>query len=344
MRNAPRARWGAGRGASVAARAADMPGSMDRLSTRPLVSRVSLVSLARGLRAALLAGLAAGGVACAQAPAFSFHAQHATVVDEATGAVLLAKDAQTSVPMASLTKLLTAMVVLDAGQDLQERLTIEEADLDTLKHTRSGVPVGTVLPREKLIELALLASDNRAASCLARHYPGGLAQFLEAVRLKTAALELADTRVLEPTGLSPANRSSASDLADVVRAAAGYPAIVAATTQPRGELVVNGKPYRTLNTNRLVGSPGWDILLSKTGFTNEAGRCLVMRLRAAGRTVLVVLLNAEAGAGRTLDALNVTRWLAGLAPLKALPVVAAASPAKATARSALRGQRPGKHA
>lgn len=280
------------------------------------------------------------GMANAETPEFTVHAQYAMVVDEESGAVLLSKGADESVPMASLTKLLTAMVVLDAGQDPHELLTIDAADLDTLKHTHSGVPVGASLSRNKLLELALLASDNHAASSLARHYPGGMVSFLEAVRLKASALELASTRVVEPTGLSPDNRSSASDLAVVLRAAAGYPAIVAATTQARGEAMVNGKPYRALNTNRLVGSPGWDILLSKTGFTNEAGRCLVMRLRAAGKTVLVVLLNASAVAGRTLDAMNVTRWLAGLTPLKALPVVALETRGKRVLRSAPRGQRP----
>lgn len=284
--------------------------------------------------AALL--LAMTGIARAEAPRFTWHAQHMMVVDEASGAVLLSKGEQESVPMASLTKLLTAMVVLDAGQDMQELLTIEAADLDTLKHTYSGVPVGATLPRAKLLELALLASDNHAASSLARHYPGGMTSFLEAVRLKASALELASTRVLEPTGLSPDNRSSASDLAVVVRAAAEYPAIAAATTQARGEALVNGKPYRALNTNRLVGSPGWDILLSKTGFTNEAGRCLVMRLRAAGKTVLLVLLNAGAGAARTLDATNVARWLSGQAPVKTLAAAANDT------RGAKRGRRPAK--
>jgi D-alanyl-D-alanine carboxypeptidase/D-alanyl-D-alanine endopeptidase (penicillin-binding protein 7) len=278
-------------------------------------------------------------MAHAQAPTFALHAQHVMVVDEVSGAVLLAKGAQESVPMASLTKLLTAMVVLDAGQDPQEQLTIDTADLDTLKHTRSGLPVGAALPRDKMLELALLASDNHAASSLARHYPGGMASFLEAVRFKASELGLSSTRVLEPTGLSPDNRSSASDLAVVVRAAAEYPAIVAATTQRRGDALVNGKPYRTLNTNRLVGSPGWDILLSKTGFTNEAGRCIVMRLRAAGKTVLLVLLNANAGAGRTLDAINVTRWLAGLNPVKPLPAVAFETRGKRTVRGATGGQR-----
>lgn len=241
--------------------------------------------------------------------------------------------------MASLTKLLTAMVVLDAAQPMEELLTIEEADLDTLKHTHSGVPVGATLSRAKLLELALLASDNHAASSLARHYPGGMVTFLEAVRLKALALELTSTRVVEPTGLSPDNRSSASDLAEVVRAAAGYPVIAAATTQARGEALIGGKPYRAANTNRLVGSPGWEILLSKTGFTNEAGRCLVMRVRAAGKTVLLVLLNARAGAGRTLDALNVTRWLAGLTPLGALPGPTVEARIKRPSRAVLRGQR-----
>jgi D-alanyl-D-alanine carboxypeptidase/D-alanyl-D-alanine endopeptidase (penicillin-binding protein 7) len=309
---------------------------------------LTLLTRRLGSRWALVACLAtAGSAALAQTPDFAFHAQHAMVVDEATGAVLLSKGANESVPMASLTKLLTAMVVLDAGQDLQEPLTIDEADLDTLKHTRGGVPVGAVLRREQMLELALMASDNHAASSLARHYPGGMPAFLEAVRLKAQALELSQTRVLEPTGLSPDNRSSASDLADVVRAAAGYPAIVAATTQSRGLVLVNGRPYQAQNTNRLVGSPGWDILLSKTGFTNEAGRCLVMRLRTAGKTVLVVLLNARVGAARTLDALNVTRWLAGLAPLKALPgvAVAAASPAgKRAVRGNARTQRASRQA
>lgn len=295
-------------------------------------------SWARAWRAAaaLLACAVAGVAQAEQAVPFTWHAQHLMVVDEASGEVLLSKDERQAVPMASLTKLLTAMVVLDAGQDPEELLTIDTADLDTLKHTRSGVPVGAALSRAKMLELALLASDNHAASSLARHYPGGMTGFLEAVRLKALALELTSTRVLEPTGLSPDNRSSASDLAEVVRAAAGYPAIVAATTRSRGEALVNGKPYLARNTNHLVGREGWDILLSKTGFTNEAGRCLVMRLRAAGKTVLLVLLNAGAGAARTLDATNVARWLSGQAPVKTLAAAANDT------RGAKRGRRPAK--
>jgi D-alanyl-D-alanine carboxypeptidase/D-alanyl-D-alanine endopeptidase (penicillin-binding protein 7) len=294
--------------------------------------------------AAFCLGLAVCGATHAEVSEPSLHALHALVVDEATGAVLLTKGAQESVPMASLTKLLTAMVVLDAAQDPQTLLTIEEADLDTIKHTHSGLPVGATVARGKLLELALMASDNHAASCLARHYPGGMTRFLEAVRLKAEALELTQTFVYEPTGLSPQNRSSAGDVADVIRAAAGYPAIVAATTQARGEVFVNGKTYRARNTNHLVGSPGWEILLSKTGFTNEAGRCLAMRVRTAGKTVLVVLLNVSAGAGRTLDATNVTRWLAGLAPLEALPTVALASSGGRSSATRQRARKPTRQA
>lgn len=321
---------------------------VDNQGTMAQAMHRTAVILGVGWRAALVAlslFFAATGVAraAAEGPEFAWHAQHLLLVDETSGAVLLSKGERDVVPMASLTKLLTAMVVLDAGQDPDEALPIETADLDTLKHTRGGVPVGTTLPRAKLLELALMASDNHAASSLARHYPGGMQAFLEAVHHKGDALGLTSTRVLEPTGLSPDNRSSASDLALVLRAAADYPAIAAATTQARGEALVNGKPYRATNTNRLVGRPGWDILLSKTGFTNEAGRCLVMRLRTAGKTVLLVLLNASAGVGRTLDAMNVTRFLAGQAPLAALPAAAAAEePAKPVARRGTRGQRAGK--
>lgn len=245
--------------------------------------------------------------------------QHAVVVDESTGQVLLAKNADEAAPMASLTKLLTAIVVLDAKQDPAELLTIEDADLDTLKHTRAGVPPGTVLPRAKLLELALLASDNHAASALARHYPGGLDAFLVAVKAKASALKLTQTEVVEPTGLSPLNRSNAADLARVLAAAAGYPEIAQATSQEASSWSQGERTTAVKNTNKLVGKPGWDILLSKTGFTNEAGRCLAMRLRTAGRTVLVVLMDAAAGTQRTLDALNVQRWLAGQPALAKLP-------------------------
>lgn len=280
----------------------------------------------------LLATARAGG-----ATEVALHSSRALVVDEATGQVLLEKNSQDVAPMASITKLLTAMVVLDARQDPEELLTIATDDLDTLKHTRRGVPVGHSYTRRSLLERALLASDNRAASSLARHYPGGMPGFLDAARRKIDALGLVRTTLAEPTGLSPDNRSTASDLVAVVSAAAVYPDIARITSQAERTDAPHGEVDPVRNTNHLVGRKGWDILLSKTGFTNEAGRCLVMRLRSAGRTVLVVLMDAAAGTGRTLDALNVNRLVAGVEPVSALtPEFGSAPPVKRAVKTGVR--------
>jgi serine-type D-Ala-D-Ala endopeptidase (penicillin-binding protein 7) len=256
----------------------------------------------------------------------TFGSAHAIVVDEASGEVLLQKDGETPAPMASLTKLMTAMVVLDARQDPNEPLRIDEADLDRLKSTHGGVPVGAVVTRRGLLELALIASDNRAASALARHYPGGAAGFQGAVDRKIRALGLTNTLIEEPTGLSPNNRSSAHDMVKVLQAAAAYPALTQITSRPRQVVSVNGRRWVARNTNRLVGAPGWNILLSKTGYTNEAGRCLSMRVQAAGRTVMVVLMGAAGAAARSHDAWNIRRWLGG-EPLPVVRAVAQKAPA-----------------
>jgi D-alanyl-D-alanine carboxypeptidase/D-alanyl-D-alanine endopeptidase (penicillin-binding protein 7) len=266
----------------------------------------------------------------------NFNSSRALVVDEATGQVLLEKNSQDVAPMASLTKLLTAMVVLDVRQSPEELITIETSDLDTLKNTRSGVPVGKSFSRGSLIERALLTSDNHAASSLARHYPGGLPAFLEAARLKTESLGLTSTTIVEPTGLSPENRSSAADLVAVLAAASAYPDIARITSQAQIRGRDGAQAYTLRNTNHLVGKKGWEILLSKTGFTNEAGRCVAMRLRSAGRTVLVVLLDAAASTGRTLDALNVSRIVAGETALPRLPQAMSSAPAKRVARAGAR--------
>jgi D-alanyl-D-alanine carboxypeptidase/D-alanyl-D-alanine endopeptidase (penicillin-binding protein 7) len=251
-----------------------------------------------------------------------FGSAHALVVDETSGEVLLEKDAATAAPIASMTKLVTAMVVLDAHLPGDEIITIDKLDLDALKHTRSGVPEGASFSRGVLVELALMASDNHAAAALARTYPGGLDAFLAATRSKVQALGLDDTNLVEPTGLSPSNHATARDMAKIVKAAAGYGEIVAATSRSSDVIEVNGRPRRFHNTNRLVGTPGWDISVSKTGFTNEAGRCLTMSLQTAGRKILVVLMGAVAGSERLLDAHNIQRWLDGK---DALPTLALGS-------------------
>ena len=255
------------------------------------------------------------GAAASRAADLPFGSAHVVVIDESSGEVLLAKDAATAAPIASLTKLMTAMVVLDAKQDLNEAVRIDVADLDTLKHSRGGVPVGAELPRETLLELALIASDNHAAAALARTYPGGSAAFSEAVTRKIANLGLTSTTLVEPTGLSPLNHSSAMDMAKVVQATQAYPLIAQVTSQRTHTVLVDGKTVTVRNTNGLVGKPGWSILSSKTGFTNDAGRCLTMRLVAGGRTVNVVLIGARAPSARSLDALNIRRWLDGEAPV-----------------------------
>jgi D-alanyl-D-alanine carboxypeptidase/D-alanyl-D-alanine endopeptidase (penicillin-binding protein 7) len=251
-------------------------------------------------------------------PAFSavpFQSTYAMVVDESTGEVLLDKQADSAAPIASVTKLLTALVVLDAASDDSELITIERGDVDSRERIRTCLPVGTTLPRRDMLQLALMASDNHAAAALARAYPGGREAFDAAMAAKIDQLGLQRTVIEEPTGLSPNNRASAEDLVKVLQAASAYPEIHDATTQTEHAVEVRGRVHSYHNTNKLVGQPGWDILLSKTGTTSAAGRCLVMRLQEAGRTVLVVLMGGKANASRAWDALNVRRWLDGEEPV-----------------------------
>jgi serine-type D-Ala-D-Ala endopeptidase (penicillin-binding protein 7) len=227
---------------------------------------------------------------------------HALAVDEESGRILFQKNPDRIVPIASLTKLMTAMVVLDAEPGMDEVITIDQQDVDTLRHTSSRLPVGAALPRKTVLMLALVSSDNRAAAALARTYPGGREAFLAAVRAKLRELGMRHTVIEEPTGLSSHNTSTASDLARMAYAAARYQEIARITTNRDGTFELHGRRVRFHNTNRLIGKKGWDILLSKTGFTRDAGRCLVMRLHSGGKNVIVVLLNAKAGAVRTGDA------------------------------------------
>jgi D-alanyl-D-alanine endopeptidase (penicillin-binding protein 7) len=247
----------------------------------------------------------------ASAFALPFSSQHALVFEEESGKILLEKNADAIVPIASLTKLMTAMVVLDAKLDMHELISIEESDVDTLKFSSSRVPVGVTLTRGAILQLALMSSDNRAAAALARTYPGGKAAFLAAVGTKLVALDMKHTSIEEPTGLSPHNRSSAADLVKMATAASYYPEIAELTTETGESFDFNGRPVQYRNTNRLVGKEGWDIRLSKTGFTREAGRCLIMRVQSAGKNVVVVLLNARESTQRMLDAENVQRFLTG---------------------------------
>ena len=242
--------------------------------------------------------------------AAALRSEHAIVISDDTGDVLMSKSPDVIVPIASLTKLLTAMVVLDSKPDMNEKISIQEADVDMLKHSRSHVPIGTTWTRKEIFELALMSSDNRAAASLARTYPGGNAAFLRAVQAKIKALGLTHTTIKEPTGLSPENTSTASDLAKMAQAAGKYPLITDITSDRTKTIQRNGRPFKVNNTNHLVGASGWDVLLSKTGFTNEAGHCLIMRIQQAGKRATLVLLNASASSTRVFDALQIRQFLA----------------------------------
>lgn len=247
----------------------------------------------------------------ASASAMSLGSKHAIVIDEASGKVLFEKNASDIVPIASLTKLMTAMVVLDARLDMHATIAITDDDVDMLKFSSSRVPVGAMLSRSSLLELALMSSDNRAAHALGRTYPGGMEYFKLAARNKAHALGLRRTNIEEPTGLSPFNTSTASDLARLAMAASRYPEIERMTTAT-GELIdvgVGGSARHYHNTNKLVSDKNWTISLSKTGYTQEAGRCIIMRVRTAGRDAIMVLLNARASAHRTADAIVLHRFL-----------------------------------
>lgn len=257
----------------------------------------------------------------ASALAVPLGSQSVLVIEDATGKVLLEKNSDRVVSIASLTKLMTAMVVLDAKQDLNEVIAIEQGDVDVLKHSTSRVPVGARISRGDVLQLALMSSDNRAAASLGRTYPGGMVAFKAAVRAKIAALGMTQTVIEEPTGLSPNNKSTAADLIKMAAASSAYPVITQMTTDSNDMININGRNVQYRNTNRLVGAKGWDIGLSKTGYTEEAGRCLIMRIKSAGKDATLVLLNAKASSTRILDALSIRRFIAG----DAAPTVAKAN-------------------
>jgi D-alanyl-D-alanine carboxypeptidase/D-alanyl-D-alanine endopeptidase (penicillin-binding protein 7) len=251
----------------------------------------------------------------AAAFAVPFGSQSVLVVEDDTGKILLEKNADRVAPIASLTKLMTAMVVLDARQDLDELIEIDRSDVDTFKHSSSRVPVGALISRRDVLQLALMSSDNRAAHALARTYPGGLPGFKLAVRQKIAALGMTQTVIEEPTGLSPHNRSTAGDLVKMAAASTKYPEITRMSTESKDLININGREVEYRNTNRLVGAKGWDIGLSKTGYIQEAGRCLIMNIKAGGKNATMVLLNAGASSARILDALNIRRFITGDEPV-----------------------------
>ena len=235
----------------------------------------------------------------------------ALVEDQRTGEWLVQKQAGTIMPIASITKLMTAMVVLDAKMDLEESLTISSEDVDTLRHSHSRLPVNTSITRGDALLLALMASENRAAHALGSTYPGGLDAFIAAMNAKARSLGLVETHFKDPTGISSGNVSSARDLARMVDAAYHYSIIREYTTCKETTIRLGRRTLQFHNTNRLIRNPRWQIGLSKTGFIDEAGRCLVMQLQLANRPLLIVLLDAQGKLTRYGDANRIKQWLEG---------------------------------
>ena len=280
------------------------------LSTR---HRLICAGLGLGLASAVCAGHAeARNRADNAAPAaykLSLRSAAAIIQDQETGHILYGKNAGTVAPIASITKLMTAMVVLDAGLDLQETITISSEDMDSLRGTHSRLKPGASLSRDELLRVALMASENRAAAALGRTYPGGIDAFKRAMNHKAQMLGMNGSRFDDATGLSSANVSSAADLVKLVRAAHQYELIRSYTTMTGHAVHVAGKPLAYRNTNRLVANGGWNIGLSKTGFTNDAGRCLVLQAKLGERKVIIVLLDSWGKLSRIGDANRIRAWL-----------------------------------
>jgi D-alanyl-D-alanine endopeptidase (penicillin-binding protein 7) len=254
----------------------------------------------------------------------------ALVLDQDTHEVLLAKNPGAVLPIASITKLMSAVIVTEAKQPLDEVLAITQDDVDTEKNSRSRLAVGTKLTRGEMLHLALMSSENRAAHALGRNYPGGLDAFVAAMNAKAHALGMADTRYVEPTGLSSNNQSSAHDLATLVNAAYQFPLIRDLSTSQEYAVEIGHRTAQFRNTNGLVRSPAWDIGLQKTGFINEAGRCLVMQASLAGRKLIMVFLDSAGKYSRIGDAERVRKWLTERFAESPVGAPAAVTPTAAT--------------
>jgi D-alanyl-D-alanine endopeptidase (penicillin-binding protein 7) len=233
----------------------------------------------------------------------------AYVIDQDTHEVLLSKNDQAVLPIASITKLMTGLVISEANLDLDEFITISQDDVDTEKGSSSRLRVGTTLTRGELMHLALMSSENRAAHALGRTYPGGMASFVHLMNAKAAQLGMRDTRYVEPTGLSSKNQSSAKDLATLVANAYNDPLLREYSTSPSHVVEVGRQTLRYNTTNRLVSNPNWDIGLQKTGYISEAGQCLVMQAKVAGRKLIMVFLDSAGKFSRIADAERVRRWV-----------------------------------
>jgi len=270
---------------------------------------------------ALIFGLTANAAGTASSPGPGLKSAAALITDASNGEVLFERDAGRVVPIASITKLMTALVVLDGQQPLDEKVEITTADRWSGKGAFSRLPVGAKITRGDLLKLALMASENRAAKTLARNYPGGTPAFVRTMNAKAKALGMSRTKFDDPSGLSSNNVSNARDLAKLVTAASRDTRIREFSTLESHAVRAGRSVLTYRNTNLLVGKPDWDILVQKTGFTNDAGECLVMQAMIGDRAVNMVLMNSFGKLTRTADARRVRKWMEA----QGEPTVAAAT-------------------
>ncbi len=271
-----------------------------------------------GVAAPFEVSVHSGGLA--RRAAMQLKSRVALVVRADNGEVLFRKNTSEPVPIASITKLMTAIIVLDAQQSLNEELRVTNDDIDRLKRTPSRLAVGVKLTRGEFMHLALMASENRAASVLLRNYPGGRRAAVAAMNRKARELGMTQSRFVDGTGLSPQNRASPVDLVRLVKAADSYTDIRHYSTSSRLTVRVGRRLQSFGNTNSLVRSPSWDIALTKTGYTNEAGRCLVMQAQIAEMPVILVLMDSYGSKTRIGDANRVRQWLEASQPARAAQI------------------------
>ena len=245
----------------------------------------------------------------ATSDALGLHSSVALVVDQETQEVLYSKNDHVVLPIASLTKLMTGLVIAEANLPMDERIRITQADVDTEKGSSSRLAVGTVLSRGDLMHLSLMSSENRAAHALGRTFPGGMDLFISRMNQRARSLGMTDTRYVEPTGLSSQNQSSANDLAVLAAKAYNEPMLRELSTSQGREVAVGSRTLQYNNTNGLIKNPQWDIGLQKTGYISEAGRCLVMQAQVAGRKLIMVFLDSTGKFSRMGDAERVRKWL-----------------------------------
>lgn len=238
----------------------------------------------------------------------------ALVIDQASSQVLFEKNSSVALPIASVTKLMTSLVVVEARQNMEEILTVSDDDVDRQKHSSSRLRVGAQLSRDDMLHIALMSSENRAASALGRNYPGGLPAFVAAMNAKARSLGMMDTHYVDSTGLSSNNVASARDLAKLVVAAYNYPIIRQYSTDAKYMVEPSGHALQYASSNRLVASKDWDIGLQKTGYINEAGHCLVMLTKIEGRSVVMVFLDSKGKLSHVGDAARMRKWLSEQGP------------------------------